>query len=266
VYARRVENDIGNGYITSPDFDWGGSDFRMPPWNELIIYELHVGSFYDPDNDDQPGNFDDILLKIDYLRDLGITAIELLPIYGFPGKRSLGYNPALPFDIESSYGTNKQFKEFVRAGHDKGVALLLDVVYNHWGPNDLDTALRRIDGWSENNGDGIYFYNDWRCKTSFGNRPDFGRPEVRQFIRDNVLMWCHEYRVDGLRFDSTVNIRNVEGKNNTPGSDLAERWSLMQWLNDEIDAEQPWKLTIAEDLQNNEWLVKETGAGGRAIA
>ncbi len=261
-YARRVENDRGNGYITSADFTWGGHAFQMPPWDELVIYELHVGSFYDITNDGLPGNFDDILKKIDYLCDLGINAIELLPIYGFPGSASLGYNPALPFDIESSYGTNTGFKEFVQAVHDKGIALLLDVVYNHWGPDDLDTSLWQIDGWSENHGGGIYFYNDWRRTTAFGDRPDFGRPEVRRFIRDNVLMWCHEYRIDGLRFDSTVNIRNVDGKNNNPGADLAEGWSLMQWLNDEIDADQPWKLTIAEDLQGNEWITRETGAGG----
>jgi len=261
-YARRVENDRGNGYITAADFTWGGHAFQMPPWDELVIYELHVGSFYDITNDGLPGNFDDILKKIDYLCALGVNAIELLPIYGFPGSTSLGYNPALPFDIESSYGTNTGFKEFVQAVHDKGIALLLDVVYNHWGPDDLDTSLWRIDGWSEHEGGGIYFYNDWRRKTAFGDRPDFGRPEVRQFIRDNVLMWCHEYRIDGLRFDSTVNIRNVEGKNNNPGTDLVEGWGLMQWLNDEIDADQPWKLTIAEDLQDNEWITRETGAGG----
>lgn len=261
-YARRVENDRGNSYITSTDFNWGDQVFRMPPWDELVIYELHVGSFYDITNDGLPGNFDDILKKLDYLCDLGINAIELLPIYGFPGSTSLGYNPALPFDIESSYGTNTDFKEFVRVLHGKGIALIMDVVYNHWGPDDLDTALWRIDGWSENNGGGIYFYNDWRRKTAFGDRPDFGRPEVRRFIRDNVLMWCHEYRVDGLRFDSTVNIRNAEGKDNSPGTDLAEGWSLMQWLNDKIDADQPWKLTIAEDLQGNEWITKDTGAGG----
>ena len=261
-YAKRVENDRSNGYITSSEFDWGASQFAMPAWNELVIYELHVGSFYDLNNDGIPAGFDDVLKKVDYLQDLGVNAIELLPIYGFPGKTSLGYNPALPFDIESSYGTNSEFKRFVKAVHAKGMALLLDVVYNHWGPDDLDTALWRFDGWSQDDGGGIYFYNDWRRHTAFGDRPDFGRPEVRQYIRDNVQMWLDEYQVDGLRFDSTVNIRNVYGNNNDPAHDLPEGWSLMQWLNDEIDHREPWKITIAEDLQGNEWITTDTGSGG----
>ncbi len=261
-YAKRVANDRGNGYITSSEFNWGTNQFNLPSWNELVIYELHVGSFYDLNTDGTPGDFKDIIKKLDYLQQLGINAIELLPIYGFPGKTSLGYNPALPFDIESSYGTNSDFKDFVKAAHDKGIAILLDVVYNHWGPEDLDTALWRTDGWSQDNGGGIYFYNDWRRDTKFGDRPDFGRPEVRQYIRDNVQMWLNEYRADGLRFDSTVNIRNVYGNNNDPAHDLPDGWSLMQWLNDEIDRSQPWKITIAEDLQGNEWINKDTGAGG----
>jgi 1,4-alpha-glucan branching enzyme len=261
-YARRVENDKGNGFITSSDYDWGMGSINMPEWNELVIYELHVGTFYDLYTDGIPGDFEAITRKLDYLKDLGINAIELLPIYGFPGKTSLGYNPALPFDIESSYGTNNDFKNFIKTVHENGIAIILDVVYNHLGPDDLDTALWRIDGWYENGGGGIYFYNDWRRQTAFGDRPDFGRPEVRQFIRDNVQMWLNEYRVDGLRFDSTINIRNVYGNNNDPAHDLPEGWELMQQLNDEIDLRQPWKITIAEDLQNNDSINLNTGSGG----
>ena len=76
----------------------------------------------------------------------------MLPISGFPGKTSLGYNPALPFDVKSTYGTNKDFKNFIKTVHAKGIAILLDVVFNHWGPDDLNKALWQIDGWSQNNG------------------------------------------------------------------------------------------------------------------
>ena len=93
-------------------------------------------------------------------------------------------------------------------------------------------------------------------KTDFGSRPDFGRPEVRQFIRDNAMMWLHDYRADGLRLDSTVNIRRTGRGDNPDG------WSLLQWINNDKDREQPWKIAVAEDLQNNEWLTKTTGAGG----
>ena len=85
---------------------------------------------------------------------------------------------------------------------------------------------------------------------------------MRQYLRDNALHWLHKYRVDGLRFDATAYIRNIHGNNNDPANDLPDGWSLLQWINDEINASQPWKITIAEDLRNNEWITRDTGAGG----
>lgn len=260
-YCKSVfDNTGGDGVIVKDDFDWGTNTFSMPSWNELVIYELHVASFNR--TREQPGNFDSIIDKLKVLRDLGINAIELMPIASFPGEYSLGYNPALPFDIESNYGAPNDVKKFVKTAHELGIFIFLDVVYNHFGPDDLDTSLGRFDGWNENDKGGIYFYNDKRSQTAFGDRPDFGRGEVRQYIRDNALMWLEEYRFSGLRFDSTVNIRNVFGNNNDPENDLGDGWSLMQWINNEIDSRMPWKITIAEDLQNNEWINRTTGAGG----
>lgn len=261
-YCKNVEdNNEGNGVIVADNFAWSAIPFNMPTWNELVIYELHVASFNR--SQQTPGDFSSIISKLDYLKDLGINAIQLMPIFGFPGDFSLGYNPALPFDIESNYGSPKSFKEFIQAAHDKGFALILDVVYNHFGPDDLDTSLWQFDGWNENGRGGIYFYNDERrAFTRFGDRPDFGRGEVRQYIRDNALMWLEEYRLDGLRFDSTVNIRNIFGNNNDPANDIPEGWSLMQWLNNEIDGQMPWKISIAEDLQSNDYITRSTGAGG----
>ena len=260
-YCKSVENtDDGNGAIVTDTFNWGGDGFQMPVWNELVVYELHVASFNG--NASNPGNFSSIIAKLDYLRDLGINAIEILPIFGFPGAYSLGYNPALPFDIESNYGSPDDFKTFIRAAHDKGIAVILDIVLNHFGPDDLDTSLRRPDGWYVDGLDGIYFYSDWRVRTAFGPRPDYGRPEVRAFLKDSALMWLNEYRVDGLRFDSTVNIRNVYGNNNDPASDLPDSWNLLTWINNEIDQNMPWKIAIAEDLQDNPWITLETGEGG----
>jgi 1,4-alpha-glucan branching enzyme len=132
----------------------------------------------------------------------------------------------------------------------------MDVVYNHFGPGDLD--LWRFDGWSdESHNGGIYFYDNERSHTDWGDtRPDYGRPEVRQYLRDNAMFWLNKYRIDGLRFDSVINIRRENGR------DLADGWSLLQWINDEINTTQPWKVTIAEDLQNNEWTTKPIRAGG----
>jgi len=222
-YCKSVANtDDSNGEILADDFDWGTYHFQMPSWNELVIYELHVASFYDR-SPGVPGDFSDMIEKLGYLSDLGVNAIEIMPVFGFPGPYSLGYNPAFPFDIESNYGTPDSFKQFVRAAHLKGIAIILDIVLNHFGPADLDSSLRRPDGWSQNGMDGVYFYNDWRGQTNFGPRPDYGRPEVRSFLTDSALMWLNDYRVDGLRFDSTVNIRNVYGNNNDGGDQLEYR-------------------------------------------
>ena len=139
--------------------------------------------------------------------------------------------------------------------------MILDVVYNHFGPSDLD--LWRFDGWSENDGGGIYFYNDWRRETPWGaTRPDYGRAEVRQLIRDNALMWLEEYHVDGLRFDMTLYIRNVRGDEGDPGDGLPDGWSLLQWLNREIAERFPGRLTIAEDLRNKAEITAATDDGG----
>ncbi|MFO7662664.1 MAG: alpha-amylase family glycosyl hydrolase [Chloroflexota bacterium] len=260
-YARQVTNSVGNSVIHNNDFDWGAtSEFHSPPWNELVIYELHVGTF-NIDSKDQVGNFHRAAQKLPYLQELGINMIQLMPPMEFPGSRSWGYNPSLPFAVESDYGGHLAFKNFVKAAHERGIAVTLDVIYNHFGPSDLD--LWRFDGWSEGDGGGIYFYNDNRGQTPWGHtRPDYGRPEVRQYIRDNALMWLQEFKIDGLRWDATAYIRNVHGNDIDPYNELPEGWGLMQRVNNEMREVAPNNISIAEDLKNNEWIVKDTGAGG----
>jgi 1,4-alpha-glucan branching enzyme len=259
-YASQVANSSGNAIIHDPNFDWTDDNFTMPPWNELVIYEMHVGTFNDAPGHG-PGTFDEIVPKLDYLRDLGINAIEIMPVAEFPMDYSWGYNPSQPFSVESAVGGPQGLYQFVKAAHAHGIAVILDVVYNHLGPGDLD--LWRFDGWSngEHNG-GIYIYDNERAHTGWGDtRPDYGREEVRQFLRDNALFWLNKYRLDGLRFDSVINIRNRNGNTDAAG-ELPDGWGLLQWINNEIRASQPWKITIAEDLQNNEWITKDTGGGG----
>jgi 1,4-alpha-glucan branching enzyme len=260
-YASEVVNSAGNAIIHDPAFDWTGDAFVMPPWNELVIYEMHVGTFNDAPGEDL-GNFQDILPKLPYLRELGINAIQIMPVVEFATDCSWGYNPAQPFSVESALGGPQGLYQFVKAAHGYGIAVFLDVVYNHFGPSDLD--LWRFDGWSDPDHDGgIYFYDNDRARTPWGGtRPDYGRPEVREFICDNARFWLNKYHLDGLRFDSVVNIRNRNGSNNDPGGDLPEGWSLLQRINEEVRASQPWKITIAEDLQNNEWITKDAQDGG----
>jgi 1,4-alpha-glucan branching enzyme len=257
-YAREVTNSVGESIVVDPQFPWEGDDYRTPPWNEMVMYEMHVGTFNKPN--DGPGTFDTAIEKLGYLQELGVNTVLVMPPMEFAGDVSWGYNPAHPFAVESAYGGPPAFKRFIKAAHESGIAVLLDVVYNHFGPSDI--SLWQFDGWSENGMGGIYFYNDWRANTPWADtRPDYGRPEVRQYIRDNALFWLEEYHLDGLRFDATAYIRNVKGNEN-PGDNLPEGWELLRYINDEINARQPWKITIAEDLRDNEAITAPTSAGG----
>jgi 1,4-alpha-glucan branching enzyme len=258
-YARRVTRAGGNAVVTSRAFGWTDGGFRMPSWNELVLYELHIGTFHRRWHEPK-GTFSSAIELLPHLQRLGVNAVEIMPPFEHPGTRSWGYNPVHPYAIESSYGGPEEFKFFVNEAHRHGIAVLLDVVYNHWGPMNLD--LRWFDGWGYRKHGGIYFYPDRRRHTPWGDtRPDYRREEVRWYIRDNVLQWLEEFHVDGLRFDATAYIRNVHGNDHGSG-DLPEGWSLLRWLNDEIRARQPWKLTIAEDLRGNPLVTRPTDAGG----
>jgi 1,4-alpha-glucan branching enzyme len=263
-YARKVirrdSDGVASAVIHNPDFNWDGDRFQMPPWNELIIYELHVGTYNDLPGG-MPGHLGKVIEELPYLKELGINAIELMPLVEFNDVWSWGYNPSNPFAVEDAYGDPRDLKSLVKRAHQLGMAVILDVVFNHFGPDQLD--MWQFDGWSQFGKGGIYFYNDWRSTTPWGEtRPDFGRGEVRRFIRDNALFWLNEYHMDGLRFDSVVNIRNAHGDGNNPGADIPEGWSLLQWLNNEISARQPRKIRIAEDLQRNDWVTKPTDQDG----
>ncbi|MGA9046545.1 alpha-amylase family glycosyl hydrolase [Sulfuricurvum sp.] len=261
-YAREVTSSVGNAIVHDTRFDWQGDDFTLVPWNELVIYELHVGTFNDQEETLHQGEFSSVSARLGHLKKLGINAIQIMPIGEFAGERSWGYNPSQIFSVDGEYGGPLAFKQFVKRAHQEGIAVILDVVYNHLGPSDLD--LWQFDGWSENGRGGIYFYNDDRAITPWGEtRPDYGRGEVRQYLLDNAMMWLDEYHVDGIRFDCTQFIRSVDGFD---VQELPEGWSLLQWINSQITQKFPGRITIAEDLQNNRWLTKEVGAGGAGFA
>ncbi len=258
-YARELTNSIGNSIIHNPAFDWEGEDFRIPDWNEMVIYELHVGTFNVKEKG-KPGDFYGVIERLDYLKALGVNAIEIMPVAEFPGGHSWGYNPAHPFAVESEYGGPTGLKALVKAAHAAGIAVILDVVYNHFGPTDMD--LWQFDGWQENGMGGIYFYNDWRAKTPWGDtRPDYGRAEVRQYIRDNALMWLEDYHIDGLRMDMVPYIRNVNADEN-PANDLKDGYSLIQWINSEIHNRFPGRFTVAEDLHCLDFITAPVEHGG----
>ncbi|MBU1372035.1 MAG: alpha amylase C-terminal domain-containing protein [Bacteroidetes bacterium] len=258
-YAREMTNSAGNSVVyDNHAFDWGDDESFMPYWNEAVIYELHLGTF-NVKEEGKPGDFLTLKEKLPYLKELGINVIEIMPPFEFPGGFSWGYNPSYPFAIESEYGGPDALKELVKAAHVMGIAVMLDAVYNHFGPSDLD--LWQFDGWSENGKGGIYFYNDWKSQTPWGDtRPDYGREEVRKYIRDNAMMWLEEFHVDGLRMDMIPYIRNVHADEN-PDSRLDEGLDLLRWINKEISEKYPYKLTVAEDLHQLDWVTDRVGEG-----
>ncbi|MFN8620343.1 MAG: alpha-amylase family glycosyl hydrolase [Chloroflexota bacterium] len=259
--ARALTNSVGNAVVTDPtSFDWGEAVFATPAWNDLVIYELHVGTFT-AGMHGQPGTLEGVRRRLGYLRDLGIGAIQLMPPWEFAGDRSWGYNPAFPFAVESSYGGLDDLKALVRAAHEAGIAVLLDVVYNHLGPSDLD--LWQLDGWSEHDKGGIYFFQDERSATPWGDtRPDYGRPEVRSFIRDNAMTWLDEVRADGLRWDATAYISSVSGGGHEAEDAIPEGWSLMADINREAAERFPGRLMIAEDLRSDPAITRSPDEGG----
>lgn len=155
--------------------------------NNYIIYELHVGTFT------EGGTFDSAIERLDHLVDLGVTAVEVMPIAQFPGARNWGYDGVYPFAVQDSYGGAEGFSRFVRACHGRGLAVVLDVVYNHLGPEGNYLALF-----------GPYFTDHYR--TPWGNAINFDGPhsdEVRNYFLCNAVQWLRDFDVDALRLDAT---------------------------------------------------------------
>lgn len=251
-------SDNGESVIVDPSFDWEGVESPVIPIERRVVYELHVGTFHRPDAS-TTGTFATAIEKLDYLESLGVNTIELMPITSIAMSYGWGYAANHLYSVEGSYGGRRGLLEFIKACHKRGMAVIIDVVYNHFS---MQTDLWQYDGWSENGRGGIYFYNDERGDTPWGGRPDYGRDEVRQFILDNVAMWFDEYRVDGLRVDSTTYMRNTEGASGDASHDIPEAWSLLQEMTSVAHSLNPAALMIAEDTSGNEYVTKPVSEGG----
>lgn len=177
----------GPSQVISQAFEWTDQLWFGPRLSAYIIYELHIGTF------SPEGTFDGVIARLDSLIDLGITAIEILPIAQFPGDRNWGYDGAAPYAVQNSYGGPEGLKRLVDACHQQGIAVILDVVYNHLGPegNYLSDF-------------GPYFTE--RYHTGWGAAINFDGPqsdEVRRFFISNALYWITEFHIDALRLDAT---------------------------------------------------------------
>jgi maltooligosyltrehalose trehalohydrolase len=179
--------------VIDPSFEWRDHAWSGLPLRDYIFYELHVGTFT------REGTFDAIIPHLPGLRDLGITAIELMPVAQFPGERNWGYDGVLPFAVQNSYGGPAGLKRLVNACHEAGLAVVLDVVYNHFGPEG--NYLREF---------GPYFTDSY--KTLWGAALNFDGADsdpVRRFFIENALYWQREFHMDALRLDAVHAIRDT---------------------------------------------------------
>jgi maltooligosyltrehalose trehalohydrolase len=176
----------GPSQVASLDFTWSDQEWRGRPLSEYIIYELHVGAF---SND---GTFDGVAGQLDHLIELGVTAVELMPVAAFPGTRNWGYDGVYPFAVQHSYGGPEGLKRLVNECHRRSLAVVLDVVYNHLGPEGNYFAEY-----------GPYFTRKY--STAWGEAINFDGPEsreVRRYFIANALRWISEFHLDALRLDA----------------------------------------------------------------
>ncbi|HWK89175.1 MAG TPA: malto-oligosyltrehalose trehalohydrolase, partial [Longimicrobium sp.] len=208
-------------------FAWSESEWPGLDADDLVIYELHVGTAT------PEGTFDALIPRLDHFVHLGVTALELMPVASFPGERNWGYDGVALYAPQASYGGPQGLRRLVDAAHARGLGVILDVVYNHLGPEG--NYLHAVTG-------GRYF-TDRHC-TPWGDAIDYATPAVREFAIQNALHWVREYRVDGLRLDATHTIEDPSPTHLL--AELAERVRAA--------AERPVVL-IAEDERNERALL-----------
>ncbi len=222
-------------------FGWADRAWRGLPLDALVFYELHVGTFT------PEGTFDAIVPHLPDLAELGVTAIELMPVSQFPGERNWGYDPVYPFAVQHSYGGPDGLRRLVDACHRQGIAVFLDVVYNHLGP--------------EGNYLGEYgFYFTERYRTPWGSAINLDGPasdEVRWYVLENALMWLREYHIDGFRLDAVHAILDQR-----PLHILEE---LAQAVHREAERQRRLIHVIAESDANDPRLIAHPAAGGYGL-
>jgi 1,4-alpha-glucan branching enzyme len=245
--------DAGDNYnaiIEDPlGFTWTRPDFAVPDFGRLVIYQLHVGTFAgrsDPAGFAPfPSRYVDIAERVSYLAELGVNCVMLMPVTEFPGDLSAGYNPITAWSPERKYGDPDDLKLLVDTLHGAGIAVILDIVWNHF--SSTDNFL-----W-EYNGTQIYFDSP-SVETPWGSQADFNEPAVRDYFADSVHHWLGEMGLDGFRVDATsfMNLPEQSGAG----------WTLMQRLNDEVNWRHANKIVVAEQLPDDPAITRGTAQGG----
>jgi 1,4-alpha-glucan branching enzyme len=264
-YSRVVTEanyNLGNSVIYDTSaYLWNSPPFVAPPAKSLMIYEMEIGTF--STNADGPGTFQSAITRLQEISSLGFNAVEIMPVNENPPPSSIGYGPTDQLAVENeTYGGPDNFKALVDACHSAGLAVILDIVHNHWGPWDLST--NQFDGWytTEYPG-GIYFYDAADWNSPWGPRPNYSSANVAQYILDSLTMWIAEYRIDGFRWDSVSNIYNT---NSGTGTYLPDGWTLLQTANLQTVSQNPAFVNIAEDLTGNATVTAPSSTGGAGFA
>ncbi len=222
-------------------FEWHDNDWRGVPLERMIIYEIHVGTFT------PEGTFRAIIPRLEDLRSLGITAIELMPLAQFPGERNWGYDGAYPYAVQNSYGGPEGLRELVDAAHTSGLAVILDAVYNHIGSEG-----------SHLSDFGPYFTSKYNIMWGRAfNFDDAGSDEVKNLFIENALSWFRDWHIDGLRLDASDAIKDTSAKHFL--EELAER---TEGLSDEHGRK--YYLMAETDL-NDARLIRPRHLGGYGI-
>lgn len=244
--------DNMNTFVVQPtSYAWDDAAFTTPPFEEMVVYELHVGTFSGRnDGLNRMGRYRDIVdTHLDHLLYLGVNVVELMPITEFDYYESWGYNPIDNWAPENAYGSPDDLRYTVDRLHQNGIAVVLDVCFNHFSPSG--NYLWYYDGTQ------IYFDNPAR-ETPWGSQAAFWKSEVRDYYAEAVQMWVADYHIDGLRMDATRYMRdNWIFPNGYP-----EGWTLMQRINNELDARKIQAVSIAEELPNDQWITYPTSSGG----
>lgn len=254
--------DAGDSVVIDPRaYPWKSSSFTPPDRDHAVVYEMHIGSFHAP-NGPTTGSFVDATAKLDALSSLGVNVIELMPV-NVHGSHGWGYNPQLYFAPHTSLGTPDEMRAFVDAAHQRGIAVILDIVFNHYdGWNKAPLRCFDSAACAQANGAyGIYFFEtDPYKKTPWGPRPDFSKEAVSDFFADNVFAWMTEYRVDGFRHDSVSNVRAIDGQGSVPGG-----VALLRRLNEVSKGASARSLLVAEDLKGNALVTQPAALNAQAM-
>lgn len=215
-YATDIDDTTQNGNVRIKDgekvvdtYVWKHDDKPLPADHELVIYELHVGDFSGGEADRYArGKYEHVIEKLDYLCDLGVNAIELMPVKEYPGDHSWGYNPRYFFATESSYGTTEGLKQLIDECHGRGIRVIMDGIFNH---SEAESPLTQIDH------DYWYHHSPRDPDNNWG--PEFNyelydeKLDVKpawKFIGDTVRFWIEEYHIDGIRYDAARQIANYD--------------------------------------------------------